>query len=259
MFSRTFGYIKNNSFMFFAIVVGIVGANLFASSGTTLFSRHKEITEVEVRAGLLETDFGQLYNVIAAEFPSEFDAMIKNTVSISNDKGITKAEQQRLIFQSSQEFTATLRTENIHHIAHASTESLHDLQAASLAVMEALQTKPTICAKYVLFGGVGLSRSEAQELPFDLVMDLSTKTFVVIAEGRKEKILRPAATEEDWQSVAEQWMALPTTDADYLQVLISPDANNPLTCAAALSFERFLTSYDGENAASIIASSRTEG
>lgn len=186
-----------------------------------------------------------LYATVAETFPDDYQGFLQDMADLVNAEGGTGQGSAQRGFTLAQNFTANLRADNAHYLANAPYENIAKLRAANTVVLKDLLDTPSICAQYAVNGGASFTMDQLEFLNLDLFAATGTEMFVAIAAGRDTPVEHAEATQADINATLLMWTQQPDVTPDIEASLMSGDPQNPLYCAANISFENFIaTSSD---------------
>ncbi|MCF2872605.1 hypothetical protein L0664_16145 [Octadecabacter sp. G9-8] len=201
-------------------------------------------TNADVEAALFEAA-GQgkqreLYEILRDNFSPEYQAFLSETTAFANDAGGLNAASSEQGFAIGQQFTSNLRISNAHYIGTAPYDAINRMRIANVAILQDLSDTPDICATYALMGGAALRLDQIDQVNLELIAESANATFLALAAGRDTPVEHAPASHGEVLMILEQWGDQDHVSEDMRQAVIAASVQDPLTCAANLSFEEFL-------------------
>jgi len=236
----------------FPFVVGLVSyfavKAMFFDTAT-----EKEVDPIQLEQALLQTEQGELFQVVKSEFPVEFQAFIQELATLASQKHANKRQTLLAVQTKSMEFTAGLRRENAHYLRQAPAKLLRALQAGKLELALTTQDDPELCTRYAYYGPAGLTESELNTERQGILAETSVLFFKSVVAGRNYPVQRAPATQADYAAFLTEWGEQPDVTSGMYEALMQNDATSDEFCASMTSFQRFVTSAKGQSAERVLA------
>ncbi|MEX0303559.1 MAG: hypothetical protein AB3N24_14170 [Leisingera sp.] len=236
----------------FPFVVGLVSyfavKAMFFDTATA-----KEVDPSQLEQALLQTEQGELFQLVKSEFPVEFQTFIQELAAVANQKHANKRQRSLAIQSKSGEFTAGLRRKHAHYLQQAPAQLLRALQMSKLELILTTQNDPTLCTRFANYGPSGFTESELNTERLSILEGGSLLFFKSVAAGRDRPVQRARATQEDYAAFLTEWSEQPEVTPSMYEALIQNDAGSDEFCASMTSFQRFTTSAKGPSAERVLA------
>lgn len=158
----------------------------------------KEVDPSLLEQALLQTEQGELFQVVKSEFPVEFQAFIQELASVAGQKHANKRQRSLAIQTRSREFTIGLRRKNAHYLKLAPAELLRALQMSKLELMLKTQSDPALCTRFTNYGPASFTGSELNTERLSILAEGSVLFFKSVAAGRDHPVQRGRATQADY-------------------------------------------------------------
>ncbi len=223
-----------------------LAACLFAAillwSGASAPTRAAEAYTAEKVAALLEgTENGEIFRMLKAAFPDEYDAFVADMANRANN-GASQAELNQMGFN----FTSGLRRANAEFASAASDAIITENLESMLAITHSLESDTRLCAGYSIAGGSVLLGHKLSAEQFSLFAKNSELSFAAIADGkRRGGGAASEPTEGAWTAFFQHWTSRGATDADF-ETFFAQDVDNPEMCKLSIEFLEAMISMPGD-------------
>lgn len=213
----------------------------------------KEVDPSQLEQALLQTEQGEIFQLVKSEFPVEFQAFIQELAAVANQKHANKRQRSLAVQSKSGEFTAGLRRKHAHYLQQAPAQLLRALQMSKLELILTTQNDPALCTRIASHGPAGFTESELNERRVGILAETSVLFFKSMVAGRDHPAQRARATQEDYAAVLTEWGEQPDVTSGMYEALMQNDPTSDEFCASMTSFQRFAASLKGLSAERVLA------
>lgn len=229
---------------FVGVGVAVVAAAVFgymqSQNGAALTAQD---AETALFASMETPEQTALYETLKVGYPVEYAQFLQEMADFANSD-TADAGGDEAAFALGQNFTNVLRQDNAQYLGTAPLSAFETMRGGQVDLLQSMSDDPNLCARMALMGGAGLTMDDLPDIDMDLMVATSRNTFEAMIAGRDSPVQHEDASQSDIRDVVDMWQLSDGVTPDMIAAFFANNVDNPNTCAAHLSFERFLNASD---------------